>query len=342
MQHTEMFSFRRFALAPTRRSWLSLVACAAMGLGAAGTVTSASAQAFPSRPIHLIVPASVGTLSDAVARLMSLHMGAALGQPIIVENLPAVSGVLGTEKMVRAPKDGHTLALASNNHVINPSVYKTIPFDSIRDIAPISIIASTPLVLVAHPSLPAKDVRELIALAKAKPGTLNYASPGSGSPLQLAGVLLNAEGGVDIKHIPYLTFGQMLTDIMSGQVEMGFTPVSAVLGHIKTGKLRAIGVSTTARSAILPDVPTLAESGLPNYSFDGWVSLVGPAGMPRAVMDRLNAEVKAALALREVQNTLAGLGAIVVGNSPEAAAQFFKSELDKHTNLVRRSGLAPQ
>lgn len=305
-------------------------------------MTSASAQAYPSKPIQVIIPASVGTLSDTVARLMSLHMGTAMGQPMIAENLPAVSGVLGTEKLVRAPKDGYTLALASNNHVINPSVYKTVPFDSIKDIAPISIIGSTPLVLVVHPSIAARNTRELIALAKAKPGTLNYASAGSGSVLQLAGVLLNSEGGVDIKHIPYSTFGQMLTDIIGGQVEMGFTPLSAVTGHIKSGKLRAIGVSTTVRSAILPDVPTLAESGLPNYSFDGWVSLVGPAGMPKAVMDRLNAEVKAALALKEVQTTLAGLGVIVVGSTSEAAAQFFQTELDKHANLVKRSGVAPQ
>jgi tripartite-type tricarboxylate transporter receptor subunit TctC len=303
---------------------------------------TAAAQAYPSKPIHIVVPASVGTLSDTVARLMGVHMGAALGQPIIVENLPAVSGVTGTEKVVRSPKDGYMLALASNNHVINPSVYKSIPFDSLRDIAPVSIIGSTPLVLVAHPSLAARNVRELIALAKAKPGTLNYASAGTGSVLQLAGVLLNAEGGVDIKHIPYLTFGQMLTDIMSGQVQMGFAPISAVAGHIQSGRLRAIGVSTKVRSAILPEVPTLAESGLPNYSFDGWVSLVGPAGMPKPVIERLNAEVKAALALPEVQSKLAGMGVMVVGSTPEDAAQFFKTELDKHTNLARNAGVAPQ
>lgn len=342
MQQARRFSTRFWALAPTRRTWLSLLACAAIGLGAAGTVTSASAQAYPTRPIQIVVPASVGTLSDTVARLMSAHMGAALGQPMPVENLPAVSGVTGTEKVVKSPKDGYMLALASNNHVINPSVYKTIPFDSLRDIAPISIIGSTPLVLVTHPSVEAKDVRELVALAKAKPGTLNYASAGTGSVLQLAGVLLNAEGGVDIKHIPYLTFGQMLTDIMSGQVQMGFTPLSAVAGHIKAGKLRAIGVSTKVRSSIMPDVPTLAESGLPNYSFDGWVSLVAPAGTPKAVIDRLHAAVKAALALPEVQNRLTSLGVIIVGSTPEEAAQFFKTELDKHTNLIKSSGLTPQ
>ena len=335
-------STRNFERSLPRRRCLSLLAGAAVFAATVSFGTLAQAQAYPSRPIIVIAPGSPGTVVDLLARLMGTHMGKALGQPMVVENLPAASGVPGTEKMVRAPKDGYTIALLSNNHAINPSIFRNMPFDSMRDIAPISVIGVTPLVLVTNPSVPARDVRELAALAKSKPGVLNYGSTGNGSVLQLAGVLLNSEAGVDIKHIPYSAFGQMITDIMGGQLDMAFAGVASVAGHIKTGKLRAIGVSTKVRSSILPDVPTLAETGLPDYSFDGWLAFAAPAGTPKPIVDRLNAEVKAALALKEVQDALANMGVITVGSTPEAATQFFQTELDKHASLIKRSGATPQ
>lgn len=315
---------------------------AIVALGALLATASAWSQSYPIKQILVIVPASVGTVGDSIARLISLHMSKSLGQIMVVENLPSASGVPGTDKLVKSPKDGYTLAVASNNHAINPGIFKNMPFDSVKDIAPIAVVGSTPLVLVANPALNVKTTRDLIALAKSRPGALNYASTGNGSVLQLAGVLFNSEAGVDIKHIPYLAFGQMLTDIMGERVDIGFSGVAPVVGHIKAGKLVAIGVSTKVRSNLMLDVPTLAESGLPNYQFDGWLALVAPAGTPKPVIDRLNAEVNKALAQKEVQETLATLGVISVGGTSESAARFFESEIAKHLKMLKQAGVEPQ
>ena len=256
----------------------------------------------------------------------------------MIENVPGSGGVTATDRLVRAPKDGYTLGVISNNHAINPNIYKSIPFDSLRDITPISVLGNTPVVLVTHPAVPAKNVQELVALAKAKPGVLNYGSAGNGTVLHLAGVLFVSEAEIDVKHVPYKGLAQMTADLMGGQIEMGFAGIASVAGQIKSGKLRALGVSTPQRSPVLPDVPTLAESGLPNYRFEGWLALVGPAGLPTAVVGRLNAEIKAALALRDVQETLAAQGVMTIGSTPHDAAQFIQSEMDKHARLVKRSG----
>ena len=325
---------------PPRRTWCSMLARGLMWLAAAGAMTSASAQMYPSRPISVIVPGATGTVVDITARLLSQQMSKSMGQPMLVENHPAAGGVPGSEKLVRAAKDGHVIGVVSNTYAISPSVFKPMSFDSVKDIAPISVLASTPLVLVVNPALAAKDARELVGLAKSRPGALNYGSMGNSSVLHLAGVLFNAEGGVDIKHIPYTSFAQLVSDLIGGQIEMGFAGVASVAGHIKTGKLRAIGVSTRSRSAILPDVPTLAESGLPDYSFDGWLAMIAPAGTPKPVLERLNLEVKAALATKEVQDTLAAQGVMIVGSSAEAATEFVQREIAKHAELIRRSGAA--
>ena len=301
-----------------------------------------SAQTYPARPVQVIVPASVGTVVDATARLLAQHLSKALGQPVVVENQPAAGGVPGTDKMVKSPKDGYTLAVVSSNHAINPGIFKAMPFDSVKDVAPIAILGSTALVLVANPALNVKTTRELVVLARSKPGALNYGSTGNGSVLQLAGVLLNSEAGTDIKHIPYLAFGQMLIDVMAGRVDIAFSGVGPVAGHIKAGKLVPIGVSTQVRSGILPDVPTLAETGLPNYRFDSWLALVAPAGTPKAVIDRLNTEVQAVLALKEVQDTLGAQGVMPAATTPEAAARFFEAEVAKHQAMLKQAGVEPQ
>lgn len=279
-----------------------------------------------------------GTVGDILARLLSTHMSKALGQPMTVENIPAAGGIVGTQQLVRAPKDGHTIAVLSNNHVINPRIYKSIPYDSLKDIGPIGNIGSTPLVLATTPTFPAKDLRELLALAKAKPGTYTYGSAGNGTVLHLAGVLLTSEGGVDIKHVPYKASGQMTTDAMGGQIDMVFLGVASAQPLLSAGKLKPIGVTTQTRSPVLPNVPTLAEAGLPKYSFDGWLALSGPAGLPKPILDRLNAELNAALALKEVRDTMAGLGVVINASTPEAATRFFQSELDKHAELAKRGG----
>ena len=323
----------------TRRRglWLAaLVALVALVLGAGNT--SALAQDFPAKPIRLIVPSSAGNVADLVARTLAGPMAKALGQPVVVENIPGAGGVTGTDRMVRSAKDGYTIGLASSNHAINPSIYKTMPFDSLKDIAPIMVVGTTPLALVVHPSVPAKGARELIALAKARPNELNYGSAGNGTVLHLAGVLFVSQAGVEITHVPYKGFAAMFSDLLGGQIQLGFAGVPSVAGHIKSGKLVALGVSTTVRSAILPDVPTLAEAGLPDYSFDAWLALIGPAGLPKPILDRLNAAAKVALASPEVQDIFAAQGIVIVGSTPEAATPFFRTELDKHAQLVKRSG----
>ncbi len=310
-------------------------------LGAAAAPALAGrtwAQAYPARPIRIIVPTGTGTVSDMVGRLLATHMARSMGQGITVENIPAAGGITGTQQFVRSPKDGYTLAVLNNNHVINPSVYKSIPYDTLKDVLPITTIGSTPLVLAVNPSVPARDLKELLALARARPGGLTYGSAGNGTVLHLAGVLLTSEGGVDIRHVPYSASGQMVTDAIGGQIDMVFLGVASAAGHLETGRLRAIGVTTRQRSPLLPRVPTLAEQGLAQYNFDGWMALAGPAGLPRPVVDRLNAEVKAALALPEVQEAMGKMAVMVASSSPEEAARFFQAELDKHTTLARRGG----
>ena len=325
----------RMTASLTRRALLTTLCACGLGFSVAAAV---AAEPYPSKPIRILVPTGVGTVSDMVARLLAGHMGKTFNQSIVVENLPAAGGITGTQQLVRSPKDGYTIAVLNNNHVINPSIYKDIPFDSMKDIQPISTIGSTPLVLVTNPSLPAKDLKELLALARSKPGALTYGSAGNGTVLHLAGVLLTSEGKVDIKHVPYKASGQMTTDAMAGQIDMVFLGIASALPQIEAGKLRAIGVTTTKRSPLLPNVPTLAEQGLPNYNFDGWMALAGPAGMPRPVVDKLNAELKAVLGTKEVQESMAKMAVMVSTNTPEGATQFFQSELDKHTQLAKRGG----
>lgn len=313
-------------------------ACAAAVLAMSSFTTSAFAQAYPSKPIRIIVTASPGSVSDQITRLIAGHMSKSMGQSVVVENLPAAAGVPAVQQLVRAPKDGYTLALLSNNHVVNPSVIKNLPYDTLNDIQPIIILVSTPLVLVTNPNVPAKDLKELLELARAKPGSLTYGSAGNGTVLHLAGVLLTSEGNVDITHVPYKGTSQMVIDNIGGTIDMSFLGVATAQGQIDAGRLRAIGVTTTYRSAMLPNVPTFAEQGLRNYSFDGWMALAGPAGLPRPIVDKINAEVHAIFALKEVQESMAKMGVKSSAGTPEAATQFFDSELEKHTTLVKRGG----
>lgn len=300
--------------------------------------SAAAAQDFPARAVKMILPSSPGSVVDLVARAVGKPMAAALGQPVVIENITGAGGVTGTDRVVRSPKDGYTLGVVSNNHVINPAVLKNIPFDSVKDVSLVTVLGTTPLVLVTHPSVPARNARELIALAKARPGTLNYGSAGNGTVLHLAGVLLVNEAGIDIKHVPYKGFSGMLNDLLGGQIEMGFAGLSTVAPHIRSGKLRAIGLSTLARSPVLPDVPTLAEAGVAGYSFDAWMALVAPAGIPRPVLDRLHAAARTALAAPEVQEMFSAQGIAAVGSAADPSSAFLQSELDKHTRLVKTSG----
>lgn len=316
----------------TRRS---AIACAALAL----SISAALVQAQPAdKPIRVIVPLTPGSTVDAIARAMSNQLAKVTGHPVVIENLVGAGGMTGTQQIVTAPKDGSTIGMISSNHVINPSIYKKVPFDSLADITPITVIGTVPLVLVVNPSVQAKNTKELVALMKSKPGLLNLGSAGNGSTLHLAGELFGLEAGVEIKHIPYKGTGPLTSDLLGGQVEMGFISVTAAAPHVKAGKLRAIGVSTKQRSTILPDVPTLAEVGLPNYSFDAWIAAIGPAGLPKPIVQKYYNDIKTVLGQKDVQDALAAQGIAVINGTPEAAVPFFKSELEKHAALVKKSG----
>lgn len=323
---------------PARRRALVATLSAAIGLATFGLSQPAAAQAYPSKTVRMIVPYPTATVSDMVARLMATHLSKSLGQQVIVENIPAAGGVTGTQQLVRAPKDGYTIGLLNNGHVINPSIFKDLGFDTLKDIEPISTLASSPLVLVSNPALPARDIKELLALAKAKKGELTYGSMGNGTVVHLTGVLLAMEGHVELKHVPYSSAAQLVTDVIGGHVDMAFMGAATAASQVEGGKMRALGVTTRQRSALMPNVPTLVEQGLPNYQFDGWMAMVAPAGTPRPVIDRLNAEVRAALTQKDMQEAMAKIGANLLGSTPEQTAQFFRSELDKHTDLARRGG----
>lgn len=308
-------------------------------LASLGLPQSTYAQLGGGKVVRMIVPLSVGSGVDIVARILNEPLGAALGATVVVENLPGAGSVTGTTQIVRGPKDGTTLGMVSSNHVINPSVYKSIPYDALADITPISIVCTAGLVLVVHPSVPATTVAELVAYARSQPEGMFYGSAGNGSVLHLAAEMFRTLGNAPLKHVPYRGTGPLLNDLVGGQVPMAFVAISAAAPQIESGKLRAIGVSTAKRSPLLPTVPTLAEQGIAGFAFDAWIALIGPAGLSQAVADRVYDAVAATLKRPEVQQGLRKQGLTIVGNSPKQATSFFAAELAKHSKLAREAGL---
>jgi len=298
----------------------------------------AAAQAS-DRPLRIILPVSAGSGVDTITRAVSPSLSKALGHPVVIENMPGAGGITGTAAIARARADGLTIGIVSNNHVINPSVYKTMPFDSIEDITPITVLGTTPLVLVVNPKVPAQSVTELVAFLKAKPGAYNYASSGNGTILHLAAEMFVGEAGVEVRHIPYKGVGPMVTDLIGGQVEWGVLALPSIQGHLKTGALRAIGVGGRSRVAAAPDLPTIAEQGLPKYDVEGWFAVIGPAKLPAADVKRIHAGFATAFATPEVRANMAKQGNAINPSTPEAAAQFFRAELAKYAKLVKQAGV---
>ena len=318
---------------PTRRTLITAT-LAAM----ASAALPAAAQTKPlahDKPLRVILPLSAGSGADGAIRATSNAIGKALGQPLVIENLPGAGGITGTTQIVRAPKDGATIGVISNNHVVNPSLYKNIPFDSIKDIAPITIIGTTPFVLVANPKLPAKNVQELIAYAKAHPGSLNYGSSGNGTILHLGAAMFVEQAQLDIPHIPYKGMGQLMNDLLSGQVQLGVVAVAPALAHIKAGSLRAMGITSAQRSASLPDVPTIAEQGLPQFELDGWIAAIAPAGVPAAEIDRLYQGFQQGLAMPEARDALIAQGYDIKLTPPAESARFIASEKQRMQAAVK-------
>lgn len=303
---------------------------------------SSLAATYPDRPIRLIVPTAPGSTADVVARVVAERLGKTLGQPLIVENLAGAAGIPGTRQLVSAKPDGYTLAIVSSNHAINPSLYKTMPYDAVTDITPLSVIGTTPLVLVTAENSPYPDIGSLLNAARAQPGKINYGSSGTGSVLHLAGELLKSRAKVNITHIPYRGGNALITDVMSGQIQTAFLAVPSVLGQVQAGKLRALAVSTPKRLAVLPQVPTLAESGVPGYAYDAWIELIGPAKLPADVARRLQDAAVQTMRDPAVQKTLQPQGFVCQGGSAAQAGELLRNEIIKTRELVSAAGIVSE
>jgi tripartite-type tricarboxylate transporter receptor subunit TctC len=318
----------------SRRTTLALLA---------STCTATTwAQSAPDKPLRVILPISAGSGVDAIARVSVVALTKALGgQPVVIENLPGAGGITGASALAKAAPDGLTIGMLSNNHVINPSVFKKLPFDTMNDFTPISVMGSTPFVLVVNPAkVAARNVKELVALLKAKPDGYNYASSGNGTVIHLAGAMFVEEAQVQIRHIPYKGTGPMVNDLIGGQVEMGVVALPAVQAHLKSGALRAIGLCGSARTPAAPDIPTIAEQGLPNYSIEGWFAVVGPAKLPAEQIKRIHEAFVLAFAMPDVKEAMAKQGNEIHPSTPEAAAQFMRSEMARYAVLAKKSGIS--
>ena len=301
----------------------------------------AFAQQYPSKPVRIIVPFAPGGGSDFIARFMAQKLTGTLGTQVIVENKPGAGGVIGIEQGIKAPADGYTLVLIASSYTVNPSVYK-LNFDPVTDITPIVQMSQGPLLVVVNPSVPAKNAKELIAMAKAKPGDLNFASPGQGSVIHMATEYFDSMAKIKMNHIPYKGTGPALTDTIAGQTQVLFSSTATALPHVKGGKLKAIGVTTAKRIPALPDVPTVAESGLPGYEVILWHGLIGPKGLPKDVVDRINGEVNKTLKQAETAAQLENDGVAPAGGTAAQFAATIKKEIGVWKKVAADAGVKPE
>ncbi|MGC1818528.1 MAG: tripartite tricarboxylate transporter substrate binding protein [Casimicrobiaceae bacterium] len=302
-------------------------------------VPGALAAGYPDKPIRLVVPFPPGGPTDMVARPLAEFLGKRLKQQIIVDNRGGAGGAIGADVVAKAPADGYTLLMATvGTQAINATLYKKLSYDPVRDFTPISLVAAAPVALVVNPSVPVNSVADLIALAKAKPGTLNFGTAGNGTPGHLTGEMFRAATGVDIKHVPYKGSAPAVSDLLGGQIQMMFDPLQSVLPQVRAGRLKLLAVSSRARSSAAPDVPTFAESGLEDFEATAWWGVFGPANLPPAIADQLNAAINAVVRDKGFRALLVPQGVTVSGDTREEFAQFQKSELVKWGKAVRDSG----
>ena len=322
-----------------RATWPALVA-AAMALVAGVAAPDASAQAaWPSKPIRIVVPFPPGGTTDILARAAAQKMSEAWKEQAVVDNRPGAGGNIGAELVAKAPADGYTMLMGTvGTHAINASLYAKMPYDHVRDFAPVILVAAVPNVLVVHPSVPVQSVGELIAYAKANPGKLNFASSGSGTSIHLAGELFKVMAGVQMTHVPYKGSAPAIADLVGGQVQLMFDNLPSALPQIKAGRLRALGVTSAQRAPALPDVPTIAESGLPGYEASSWFGLLAPAGTPHDVVAKVNGEVARWLASPEAKEKLLSQGANAAGGTPEDFVRHIAAETAKWQQVVKASG----
>jgi tripartite-type tricarboxylate transporter receptor subunit TctC len=311
----------------------------ALGALFACIATVASAQGYPTRTIRLVVPFPAGGTTDILAREVAQKLTEVLGQAVVVDNRPGAAGNIGSDLVAKSAPDGYTLLMGTvGTHAINPSLYSKMPYDHVKDFAPVVLVAGVPNVLVVNPALPVNSVSDLIKLAKDKPGQLNFASSGSGTSIHLSGELFKTMAGVDMTHVPYKGSSPALTDLIGGQVQIMFDNLPSALPQIKGGRLRAIAVTSLKRAPVLPDIPTINESGLPGFEASSWFGVLAPAGTPAAVVARINTEVNKWLQSADAREKLLGQGAEAAGGSPERFANHIRAESEKWAKVVKASG----
>ena len=305
---------------------------------AAVSGATAFAQSYPSKPIRVVVPATPGGAIDLAARTIGAKLTEAWGQPVVVENKGGAAGIVGSDSVAKAAPDGHTLALVASSHAINPSLYAKLPFDTVKDFAPVILTHVVPLVLVVNQALPAKSVNEFISYAKANPGKLSFASSGNGGAPHLSAELFKAMAGIDMLHVPYKGSTAAHPDLLSGQVPVMFDTVVAIAPHVKSGRVRALGVTTTRRSAVLPDVPPISQAGLPGYDTSTWGGVLAPGGTPMEIVAKLNAEIARILKMPDVRERMMNAGSEPGGGTPEQFKAFIDAEMIKWAKVVKDSG----
>jgi tripartite-type tricarboxylate transporter receptor subunit TctC len=318
------------------KKWLSATLVCLSGFSIAGL---AHAQSWPTKQIKFIVPYPPGGGTDVIARIVQEPLSKELGQQVIIDNRGGAGGSIGSALAAQSPSDGYTVLFTLSSHTINPAIYTKLPFDTEKDFSSVVTVASLPQILVANPNFPAKTVKEVIEMAKAKPGSISYASVGNGSPGHLAGAMMATDAGVEMTHIPYRGGGPAVTDVIAGQVPLLWVSIPAAAQFVKTGKLRALAVSTVKRSAVFPDVPTMVESGFKGFEVDSWYAMFVPAKTPQTIIDRLNKATVNVLAQPEVKEKLLGQGAEAVGDTPAQLSGVVKKEIAKWKQVVKSANI---
>ncbi len=307
-----------------------------MALALIGGVVAA--QTYPSKPVRVVIPWPPGGSNDVVGRIVMQKVAEYTGQQFIIDNRAGAAGSIGADVVAKAPADGYTIMVHSTSHVGNAHLYKKLPYDTLKDFTGVGLLAAQPGVLTVHPSLPAKTVRDFIALAKARPGTINYSSSGNGSAPHLSMALLVAMAGIDIVHVPYKGGAPQVTALLSGETQASLATVSTVLSHVQAGRLRALGVSSVKRTATMPNVPTIAEAGVPGYEMSPWVGVFAPAATPKDIVSRLNSEINKALKSPDVSQLLAGSALDALGGTPEEFDARIKADYEKYAKLIKLTG----
>jgi tripartite-type tricarboxylate transporter receptor subunit TctC len=325
-------------LASTRRAFLALAP--ALAATASGR---ASAQAYPARPIRLVVPSSAGAgVTDIMARLVGQRLGESLGQQVVIDNRPGASGILGSEVVAKAPNDGYTLLIANVSLIVNPYLFAKMPYDPLVDFVPVTMVNTAPQQLVVHPSVPATSVADLVAYAKARPGQLNYGSGGLGSTPFLAAELFKSITGIDVVHVPYKGGAPAIAELVGGQLNFMIENVPGTMPHVKSGKLRALAITSAQRSPLAPDLPTMIEAGVPGYEMSAWNAIFAPKGTPPDIVVRLHAELVRVLRGPEMKEQCAALGAEPIGNTPDELTAFLKADKARWGEIIQARGIKPE